>query len=49
MKYFLELPLPEPREFARNSFNVAFEQVSLFATALLGISLTIWILKSFSK
>ena len=45
----VELPLPDAEQFFQESFDLAFPQVLAFASALIGVSMVVLILKSFNK
>lgn len=46
--YFINLPLPDPDTFVDDQFNnVAFPEILAYSAALIGISLTVMLVKSF--
>ena len=45
----IELPLPDPKEFFQESFNLAFPEILAWSAAATGILLVVLIVKSFTK
>ena len=45
----VELPLPDAEEYFQETFDLAFPQVLAFSSALIGVSMVVLILKSFTK
>lgn len=45
--YFINLPLPDPDQFVEDQFNLAFPEILAYSSAIIGISLTVMLVKSF--
>ena len=45
----VELPLPDPKEFFQSSFDMAWKEILAYSAAIISISLTVMIIRSFYK